>query len=128
MTKITCRKCKKTFPENEMCMVRSVGGYLIEHYRKRVAKVEAQGYDRNMGYEPGCHRPPRGVDSYRAERWMSAHPNIDIRHGGNFTKSRWSQDQFRNKNSCQGWKMADEVPGWGVTKGRFDDFLKEILP
>jgi RNA polymerase subunit RPABC4/transcription elongation factor Spt4 len=33
MTKITCRKCKKTFPENEMCMVRSVGGYLIEHYR-----------------------------------------------------------------------------------------------
>lgn len=101
---------------------------LIEHYRKRVARVATEGYDRNMGYEPGCHRPPRGIDDHPAERWMSAHPNIDIRHGGNLTKSRWSQDQFRNKNSCLGWQMADEVPGWGKTKGRFEDFLKEVLP
>ena len=101
---------------------------LVEHYRKRVAKVEAEGYDRNMGYEPGTHRPPRGVDSHPAERWMSRRPNIDIRHGGNWTRSRWSQDQFRNKNACLGWKMADEVPGWGKTKGRFDEFLKEVLP
>jgi glycosyltransferase involved in cell wall biosynthesis len=101
---------------------------LIEHYRKRVAKVEAEGYDRNMGYEPGTHRPPRGVDSHPAERFMSKHPNIDIRHGSNWTRSRWRQDQFRNKNACLGWQMADEVPGWGKTKGRFDEFLMEVLP
>jgi hypothetical protein len=101
---------------------------LVEHYRRRVAKVEAEGYDRNMGYEPGTHRPPRGVDDHRAERFMSRHPNIDIRHGSNWTRNRWRQDQFRNKNACLGWQMADEVPGWGRTKGRFEDFLKEALP
>jgi hypothetical protein len=114
--------CKQT---SGLCAYREL---LIEHYRKRVAKVEAEGYNRNMGYEPGTHRPPRGVDDYKAERWMSAQPNIDIRHEGNLTRSRWRQDQFRNKNACLGWQMADEVPGWGRTKGRFEDFLKENLP
>lgn len=114
--------CKQT---SGLCAWRDL---LLEHYRKRVAKVEAEGYNRNMGYEPGCHRPPRGVDDHPALSWMSAVPNIDIRHGGNLTKSRWSQDEFRNKNSCLGWKLADEVPGWGKTKGRFEEFLKEVLP
>jgi hypothetical protein len=112
---------------------------LVEHYRKRVAKVEQNardiaaqglpvkndGFSRHMGFEPGCHSIPRGVDNYRAERWMSPYPNIDIRHDKNFTLSRWSQDLFRDKNACQGWKLVDEVPGWGVTKGRMDEFLKE---
>ena len=114
--------CKQT---SGLCAYREL---LVEHYKKRVAKVEAEGYSRNMGYEPGTHRPPRGVDDYKAERWMSAQPNIDIRHDGNLTRSRWRQDQFRNKNACLGWQMADEVPGWGRTKGRFEDFLKENLP
>jgi hypothetical protein len=113
---------------------------LVEHYHRRIAKVvqnqrdlETQGlpvrrdgFSRHMGFEPGCHRPPRGVDHYPALRWMSEQPNIDIRHDHNLTPSRWSQDKFRSKNSCQGWKMTDEVPGWGRTKGRFSEFLKEV--
>ena len=79
-----------------------------------------------MGHEPGTHRMPRGVDDFKAERFMSSFPNVDIRHTGNLTKNRWSQDQFRNKNSCLGWTMADEVPGWGVTKNRFNDFINNI--
>jgi glycosyltransferase involved in cell wall biosynthesis len=105
-----------------LCAYRTL---LVEHYQKRVAKVESEGYSHNMGFEPGCHRPPRGVDNHPAERWMSPYPNIDLRHEHNLTRSRWNQDQFHNKNACLGWKMADEVPGWGQTKGRIDALIVE---
>src|SRR5688572_15068308 len=122
-----------------LCAYRSL---LVEHYRKRVAKVEQNardliargepvkndGYSRHMGFEPGRHQEPRGVDNYKAESWMSAFPNIDIRHNLNLTPSRWSQDQFRDPNACLGWKLADEVPGWGVTKGRFKEMLQDLRP
>jgi hypothetical protein len=108
-----------------LCAYRSL---LLQHYRKRVERVAAEGFSRKMGFEPGTHRRQERVDDYPAEHWMSEFPNIDIRHGKNLTPSRWSQDQFRNPNSCQGWKEADEVPGWGKTKGRFSEFLKEAVP
>jgi hypothetical protein len=99
---------------------------LVEHYRKRVERVEREGYDHKMGYEPGCHTPPRGIDSYPAEVWWSERPNVDIRHRHNLTASRWTQSEFRDQRTCRGWTMADAVPGWGVTKGRFPEFLAEI--
>jgi hypothetical protein len=113
---------------------------LVGHYRRRVAKIEQNaldiaatgapvkndGYSRHMGFEPGCHMYPRGVDNYPAERWMSEFPNVDIRHGKNLTQSRWDPSGFRNPNACLGWKLVDEVPGWGRTKGRFAEFLAEL--
>lgn len=116
-------------------------GLLIEHYQKRISKVEQNaadlrsrgekvkndGYSRHMGFEPGKHRFPRGVDNYKAERWMSEFPNVDIRHNANLTPSRWDQSQFRNPDACLGWKMSDSVPGWGITKGRFKEFLADVL-
>ncbi len=99
---------------------------LVEHYRKRVERVQREGYDRRIGYEPGAHRLPRGVDDHPAERWMAASPNVDIRHAHNLTRNRWRQDQFRDKRTCQGWTMADEVPAWGRTRGRFADWLREV--
>ncbi|MCX6702003.1 MAG: hypothetical protein NTX96_02285 [Candidatus Zambryskibacteria bacterium] len=92
---------------------------LVEYYRNRVAKIEKEGYDHKEGYEPG-------LKTKTLEKWMSEYPNIDIRHGHNLTQSRWTQEEFRDKSTCLGWTMADEVPGWGVTKGRFEDMLKEI--
>ena len=112
--------CKQT---SGCCAYREL---LVEHYKKRVARVEEKGYDRNMGFEPGTHSFPRGVDNFKAEKYFSEIPNIDIRHSTNLTRSRWRQDQFRNQKSCLGWTMADEVPGWGRTKDRFDDFLKTV--
>jgi hypothetical protein len=89
--------------------------------------VEKEGkYDRAIGFEPGCHTFPRGIDEFRAKRYMSEFPNIDLRHGKNLTKSRWSKDQFRSQKHCKGWTMADEVEGWGVTKGRMEEFLKAL--
>jgi len=111
--------CKQT---SGLCAYREL---LLEHYRRRVEKVEKDGYSRNMGFEPGCHQYPRGVDNYRAERWMSRFPNIDVRTGKNWTKTRWDPSEFRNKNSCLGWQLVDEIPGWGVTKGRFNEFLRD---
>lgn len=33
---------------------------------------------------------------------------------------------MRNPDACLGWKMVDEIPGWGKTKGRFQEFLAEV--
>jgi len=113
--------CKQTAT---LCAYREL---LIEHYRKRIERVEKEGkYDRHIGFEPGCHSFPRGIDNYKTESWMSEYPNIDIRHDKNLTPSRWSQGQFRNQKYCQGWTLSDSVPGWGMTKNRFPEFLKEV--
>jgi hypothetical protein len=112
--------CKQT---SGLCAYRSL---LIEHYRERVRRVEAEGFSRRMGFEPGTHSPPNGVDHHKAEPYWSEVGNIDIRHGKNLTPSRFRQDQFRSQKSCRGWKMADEIPCWGVTKGRFSEFMKEL--
>jgi hypothetical protein len=99
---------------------------LIQHYKERIRRVEAEGFSRRMGFEPGTHSPPNGVDHFKAEAFWSEVPNIDIRHDTNLTVSRWSQDQFRSQRSCKGWKESSEVPCWGPTKGRFEEFLLEI--
>ena len=99
---------------------------LLQHYRKRVELVEAGGFTRRMGFEPGTHGRAERVDDFKSTSWMSAQPNIDIRHGQNLTKSRWSRDQFRNQKYTRGWTEAGEVPGWGQTQGRFSELLEEI--
>ena len=112
--------CKQT---SGLCAYRDL---LLAHYRKRVAMVEANGFTRKMGFEPGTHGRAERVDALQSEAWMPAIPTVDIRHGHNLTPSRWRQDQFRDKRNCKGWTEADEVPGWGVTKGRFDAFLASV--
>ena len=100
---------------------------LVEHYRKRVAYVEQHGYDRNLGYEPGTNSRSYQLDPHRAEGWLSAGPNIDIRHGRNLSKSKWSIADFRNKANAIDWTEADAVPGWGQTRGRFEAWLAEAV-
>jgi len=94
---------------------------MLEHYTVRVERVEKDGFTRRMGFEPGNHKTPRGVDDYGYDVWMSEHPNIDFRHKHNLTANRWDKKQFRREP--KGWKMADDVPFWGQTKG---DFLRRI--
>jgi glycosyltransferase involved in cell wall biosynthesis len=53
---------------------------LGEHYSRRVERVENEGWERSIGYEPGTHHLPRGIDNYNAESFKSTFPNIDIRH------------------------------------------------
>lgn len=99
---------------------------LIQHYRKRIALCESVGFSRKMGFEPGSHKRPERVDDVPSSVWYSPLPNIDIRHGQNLTASRWSPTEFRDPASCEDWIEADAVPGWGITNGRFGDFLQEV--
>ena len=118
---------------------------LIQHFKRRVevmekvwkeikqkvstddqANQEFNSFVRAMGFEPGTHNRAERVDSLGSESWGSELPNIDIRHDSNLTSSRWSPDQFRNKKFTEGWTEADNIPGWGITKNRFWEFLSEI--
>jgi glycosyltransferase involved in cell wall biosynthesis len=89
---------------------------VVEHYRKRVALVEKNGFSMKMGYEPGTHRRPERVDDSTSEGFKSEFPNVDIRHEGNLSPTRWKKEQFRNQKYTKGWTESDtEIPGWGET-------------
>ena len=99
---------------------------LLEHYRTRVARVEKEGFTLRLGYEPGNHPYPRGVDMYKRETYFAKYPSLDIRHGKNLTPTRWSKDQFRNKGNLYAWKESDRIDGWGIVKDRFQEILDAI--
>lgn len=116
---------KKT---SQVCGYRNL---FVEHYANRIKRIEEEGFKRSMGFEPGTHKPPRGFDNFESEIFMSRHPNIDIRHRKSLTGIRFKKEQFRDKKSINGWTLADSIPHWtrtwGSTKGRFDQFLKDVL-
>jgi hypothetical protein len=102
---------------------------LLEHYRKRVERVKREGFSRKIGFEPGSHHRAERIDDSTAEDWMSAVPNVDIRHSFNLTASRWKKEEFRSQRSCRGWVEGDAVPGWpGKTAGRFNAWLADAVP
>ena len=104
-----------------LCAYRSL---LLKHYRTRVKRLEDEKFTRRLGFEPGNHPYPRGVDNYTSDSWSSKYPLIDIRHGLNVSGVRFKKDQFRRKP--KDWVEADEIPHWGRTKGRFYDFLRDV--
>jgi glycosyltransferase involved in cell wall biosynthesis len=89
---------------------------LIEHYSKRIEIVERDGFTRAMGFEPGTHGREERIDDYKSESWKSEFPNIDLRHGGNLTESRWNRDEFRNRRYTMGWAERENFPGWGTLR------------
>ena len=69
-------------------------------------------------------RKYEGVRHYKVKTFKSEYPIIDIRHSNNFTPNRFKKEQFRH--NLEEWELADEIPFWGKTKGRFDEFLNEV--
>jgi len=98
---------------------------LLEHYRKRVALVEKNGWSLRIGFEPGTHHRPERVDDYWHDQYDSVYPNLDVRHDKNASPTRWSKDQFRNQRYTEGWTEAEEVAPW-YTKGKFNDMLRDL--
>jgi hypothetical protein len=97
---------------------------LLRHYGKVVKEVETNGWHSRYGFSPPKGLPPQErIGHYTF--YTSAVPNIDIRHENAFTRQRMTKDQFRSENSRRGWTEAGEVPGWGITKDRFYEFLNE---
>lgn len=87
----------------ELCCYRELA---LEWYQKKLKEVQSGNFNRS--YEPG------GRDTSQYEQWRSVVPNIDIRHGENLTKSKWSPEDFRDKSTCINWQETtiDKVPGW----------------
>lgn len=102
---------------------------LLEHYRKRVQLIEANGgiFDtKRMAYEPGT----RGkFGDERVANWESEYPNLDITgHGNTLTTPHFSIDSFRNKKYAEGWTETDEpLPGWPKIAGRVQEWLREMV-
>jgi len=104
---------------NECRQVSGIAVYretALKHYRERVAYTEKNGYNRNMGFEPGTHKRIDWGTQFSSENFASAIPLVDIRHDHNLTPNRWSPDEFRNKKNTEGWTEAREIPGWGDTQ------------
>lgn len=117
-----------------MCCFRETA---LAHFKKRRERIEAlmkeagdkglvkatSGTDislkegvHRLGFEPGTHNRPEKIDDLQAESFRSEFPNVDIRHSGNLTQSRFRKDQFRNARSYEGWTESDEIPFWGKGK------------
>jgi len=96
-----------------LCAYRSV---LLGFYRERIKRIERVGFDGH--YEPG----PKN-SSLKTGNWQSKYPNLDIRHNGTLTKSKWSPEEFRNKKYAKGWREADSVEGW-YEQGEFSKLLE----
>lgn len=89
--------------------------FLIEHYKRRLAKIYREGFTRKQGFEPGTHHRPERVDDFKAEAYKSKFPNLDIRTGVNSTESKWKKEDFRNKKFTEGWRESDTgIEGWGT--------------
>lgn len=86
----------------------------IKHYRERIKFTRNALWTRGKGFEPG-HKQSRlpWQNIFTVETWMSALPNLDIRHKHNITANRWSTDRFRDKRTCQNWTETKDVPYWG---------------
>jgi glycosyltransferase involved in cell wall biosynthesis len=100
---------------------------LLAHYSARVERVEKEGFSRKMGFEPG-KKLPHGIDNVPRKGFFSMFPNVDIKHGSNITKGRFNLDQYRCKEKIKdSWVLADGIPYWGKTRGRFDEFIRTVL-
>ena len=101
---------------------------LIEHYTKKIAWVEEMGYfsRRVVGYEPGKVSKPGRENDYEWDTFRSEHPNVDLKNGQNITRKRFTIGEYRCRRQLKdSWRLEDAVPGWGITKCRVDDFLRE---
>lgn len=122
-----------------LCGYRST---LIRHYKRRLAIIRDrrkalktvgeplvnEGVSKYMGYEPGLHSYPRGVDNYKVKSWRSEYPNLDLRHSNNLTKSRWKKDDFKDKKYTKGWteSTADKISGWNWVIDQFEQQKSEV--
>jgi len=108
---------------NLLCGYREL---LLAHYREKMRRIEKNGFDMKMGFEPGCNSRAEKIDENKTERYTSAFPSLDIRHGSNLTKSRWSPVEFRNQRSCRGWKekKLNQIDGWTLPDNTFQRYCR----
>lgn len=95
---------------NQVSGLCSYREHLLKFYRERVAHVTKNGYKNGMGFEPG------GRNTDKTHAWKSEYPDIDIKHGNNLSKNKWSLNDFRDKSTAKNFVTGSEIPGWGETQ------------
>jgi len=90
-------------------------GIIEDFYIRRMAYY-ADGIKIGCGNEPGKHVIPE-LPPYKNGSFYSKWPNIDIRHSHNYTRS--------NKFKAE-YELRDEIPFWGKTKDRYEEFIKGL--
>ncbi len=106
-----------------LCAYRNI---LIDYYRNRVKMIESGEIGGRRHFEPGGHQR----DAYNKltnlgfDTWFSEIPYVDIRHKDVVTRNIFDPSGYRGQ--VTDWTMADEIPFWGKTKGRFNEFLDGI--
>jgi hypothetical protein len=102
----------------------------IDHYKLRLKfmyecdwRDKESGHEprwgRRIGYEPGTKKRRRGgLTDEEHLTWKSELPNIDIRHGNTFTKTKCDLRDFIHKPSPEDWKEkpAFQIEGWNLKK------------
>lgn len=75
----------------------------LDFFVHRIDDIDKNGFDRH--YEP----PEELRVNYQSE-----FPNICIRHDNNLTKSKWSVEDYRNKDYAKGWQESTikNIPYW----------------
>jgi hypothetical protein len=99
--------------------------FALDHYQRRLAYIEANGFDkivskepswaRTMGYEPGQKKKKRGGfsdDDY--ETWTSKYPNIDIRHGKTFSPPKTRLLDFKHPPKWFKEVPIEWISGWDL--------------
>jgi hypothetical protein len=103
----------------------------IVAYRKTLLKwltdfltyVEKVGYShRDMGHAIG-KRKYEGVQHFHVRTFKSDYPNLDICHGDNFSHRRYDFREVQRYSLPPEWVRGDEVPGWGLTRGKFAELI-----
>lgn len=99
---------------------------LIDYYRNRVRLIESGEIGGRRHFEPGGQNYRDNYSKLTPcgfETWFSEIPYVDIRHKSVVTRNIFDPSGYRNQ--VVDWTMADEIPYWGKTKGRFWEFLTE---
>lgn len=84
-----------------ICASRDV---LLEFYKKRLATYDEKTFDRK--FEP--------MSGEGSASWNADVPYVDIRHEQTLTKSKWSLDDFRKKDTAVDFRLTrvEDIPGW----------------
>jgi len=89
---------------------------ILKDYLEQLFNViDQRGYNPKMGVSPMTHQINE-IKNQGLRQFKSDAPNIDIRHDNNFSNYAYEDRDI----------ISDEVPGWGKTLGRFNEFLDEI--
>ena len=106
-----------------LCAYRDI---LIEYYRNRVRMMESGEIGGRRHFEPGTrlHDEYKKLTTHGFDTWSSEIPYVDIRHNETVSRNVFDPSGYRTK--VQDWVMADEIPNWGKSKGRFNEWLNEV--